>query len=419
MKVLWFSNVVLTKDATKATGTWLRTMSEALVERGVEFYNISQSSIAKTIQRNDVGIIKQWVIPVYRLHNGLPENKKIKDICGIVDSIAPDIIHIWGIEGYWGLLTARGYLKGNVLLEIQGIKETCARVFYGGLSLCEIFKTIGVREMIRPSLSLMSLKKDFEKWSKYEREMLGGHKHISTHSDWVRAWISQFTQVGCQIHCTQRIVRKEFLDAGIWEKPNNDRNAPIIFAMSSGPDAYKGIHDAIKAVALLKKDYPKVELRIAGNFGIDKPFYRKPGYTKFLQKLISDLQLDDNIIFLGSLNASQIIAQIHQANAMLQTSYVESYSLAVSEAMMAGVPLVVSYAGAMPELAQDRAAALFYTPSDYFTCAYRIKRIIESTELAESLSKTARGIAVKRNVASLLGDLQINIYKEVLKDEGI
>ena len=127
--------------------------------------------------------------------------------------------------------------------------------------------------------------------------------------------------------------------------------------------------------------------------------------------------VERNVVFLGALNASQIIEQIHQSNVMLQTSYVESYSLAVSEAMMAGVPLVVSYAGAMPELAQDRAAALFYTPSDFFSCAYRLKMIIGSDDLANALSKTARSIAERRNVASILGDLQISIYNDVLMNE--
>ena len=97
----------------------------------------------------------------------------------------------------------------------------------------------------------------------------------------------------------------------------------------------------------------------------------------------------------------------------LQTSYVESYSLAVAEAMMIGVPLVISYAGAMPELAQDRVTALFYTPSDFFSCAYRLKQIIEDEKLAYGMSIASRSIAAQRNVSSVLGDLQISIYKEV------
>ena len=419
MKVLWFSNAVITNVSTRSTGTWLQTMSSALSERGITLCNITQSDSVKGIERMDSNNIIQWVIPIYPLHNGLPSQKHIKEICDIVTQESPDIIHIWGMEVYWGLLSARGYLKGNVLLEIQGIKETCARVFYGGLPFREVIKTFGVREVIKPSLSLMSLRRDFVKWSKFEQEMLAAHDHISTHSDWVRAWITQYTHKGCKIHHTQRIVRKEFLDADLWKRPDNPKEAPVVFAMSSGPDAYKGIHDALKAVALLRKEYPKVQLRIAGNFGIDKPFYRKPGYTKYLQSLIKDLQLENNVVFLGSLNASQIVEQIHQANAMLQTSYVESYSLAVSEAMMAGVPLVVSYAGAMPELAQDRSAALFYTPSDYFTCAFRLRLIIDNKDLAEKLSITARRIAVERNVATVLGDLQISIYKEVIGEERL
>ena len=392
-------------------------MSEALVERGISLCNITQSDRVKGIERRDTQSIIQWVIPIYPLHNGLPSQKHIKKICDIVTLEVPDIIHIWGIESYWGLLSARGYLTGKVLLEIQGIKETCARVFYGGLSSFEIIKTIGIREIIKPSLSLMSLRRGFSRWSKYEREMLSCHKHISTHSDWVRAWILQYIQADCEIHYTQRIVRKEFSDTEIWKHPKNSSDAPVIFAMSSGPDAYKGIHDAIKAISLLKKYYPNLKLKIAGNFGIEKPFYRKPGYTKYLLHLIRQLELEKNVVFLGAINARDIIKQMHMANVMVQTSYVESYSLAVSEAMMTGIPLVISYAGAMPELAQDRAAALFYTPSDFFTCAYRLKMIFESEELANTLSVTARSIAEKRNVASVLGDLQINIYKEVIGNE--
>ena len=99
---------------------------------------------------------------------------------------------------------------------------------------------------------------------------------------------------------------------------------------------------------------------------------------------------------------------------------------------MAGIPLVVSYSYAMLELAQDRTSALFYTPSYYYLVLtvkklvesnelavrlskeFRLKQIFESDELAITLSKTARSIAERSNVASVLGELQINIYKEVI-----
>jgi glycosyltransferase involved in cell wall biosynthesis len=417
MRVLWFSNAVLTLEPTKATGTWLFSMSEALVDRGVELYNITQDIRTRDIKKQKVGSITQWILPTYRLRHGLPKREYIDCICNIVNEINPDVIHIWGMESYWGLLSARGYIHGNILLEIQGIKETCVRVFYGGLKKSELMRTIGVKEIIMPSSSLFALRKDFSKWSKIEHELLSSHNHISTHSDWVRAWISQFINKDCHIHYTQRIVRKEFLESERWEKPQNPREAPVIFTMSSGSDAYKGIHDGIRAVAILKKYYPKVQLRIAGNFGIGREFYRISGYTKFLIRLIKSLGLESNVVFLGSLDAKGILTQIHQSDAMLQTSYVESYSLAVAEAMMAGVPLVVSYAGAMPELARDKESALFYTPSDFFTCAYQLRKIFESTELSNQLSSKAREIAESRNVASKLGDLQIAIYKEVMKKE--
>lgn len=415
MKVLWFSNALLTLEPSKATGTWLFAMSEALVERGVELYNITQDPRVHNIKKQVVGKITQWVLPVYKLHNGLPSKNNINKICDIVKIINPDIIHIWGMESYWGLLSARGFLKGKILLEIQGIKETCVRVFYGGLKWRDLIHTLGVKELILPSSSLFCQRKEFDVWSKWEHEMISAHNNISTHSDWVRAWIRQFSTEQCHIHHTQRIVRKTFLEAEVWQKPNNPKDAPVVFAMSSGPDAYKGIHDGIRAISLLKRDYPNIQFRIAGNFGINNAFYRKPGYTKYLVRLIKNLNVESNVIFLGPLTANEILEQLHQSDAMLQTSYVESYSLAVAEAMMAGIPLVVSYAGAMPELAQDKETALFYTPSDYFSCAYSLRKIFESDDLSLKLSKTARCIAESRNVASIVGDLQIDIYEKVIK----
>ena len=414
MKVLWFCSEDLSKSEIKATGTWLHTMSDAIVERGVELYCITQNADVQKIEYKNCSKCKQWVLPQYKLYNGLPLIKYINGICQIVDSIQPDIIHIWGTEYYWGLLYARGYIRGRVLLEIQGLKETCVRVFYGGLGLKDILKTIGIREIVHPTWSLIYRQYEFWKWSQYEREIIAAHHHISTHSDWVRSWIAQFVNSECAIHHTQRIVRKEFLKADAWLKPNNSKDAPVIFALSSGADAYKGIHDAIRAIGLLKRHYPNIQLRIAGNFGIEKTNIRKPGYTKYLLKLIKINNLDNNVLFLGSINASQIVEQLSQSNAMLQTSYVESYSLAVAEAMMYGIPLVVSYAGAMPELARDKSAALFFTPSDYFACAYSLRKIFESDSLAESLSSKSRSLAISRNVATKLGDLQLDIYKHVL-----
>ena len=100
MKVLWFSNAVFNGNTPKATGTWLYSMANALIDRGVELYNITQKKDVVEIQFNEIDDIKQWILPEYKLYNGLPRLKYIKQIQTLVDNIKPDIIHIWGVESY-------------------------------------------------------------------------------------------------------------------------------------------------------------------------------------------------------------------------------------------------------------------------------------------------------------------------------
>lgn len=412
MKILWFCSTVFSEEKISTTGTWLHTMSKALVAEGVELYNIAPLYGIKEITKSDFGDIKQWILPILKLRNGLPSKQWINKIKSIVDDIHPDLIHYWGIEYYFPLLYSRGILTYPSLLEIQGIKETCVRVFYGNLSNNQLLRCHGIKEILFPSLSLICRKRQFEKWSVFEREMLNTHLNISTHSEWVRAWVSQFKSESTNIYHTHRIVRKEFREATPWAIPNNGH--PILFTISAGADAYKGIHDGIMAIRIVKQLYPDVELRIAGNFEAGKKWYRRNGYTNYLFSLIKRYGLSDNVTFVGKKSAIQLVEEMKNANVMLQLSYVETYSLAVAEALTLGIPAVVAYSGATPELIGNSGCSLFYTPSDYFMCAHQIIRILESPALANNLSSLAKESRYRKTTPEGSCKNQIDIYKHVL-----
>ena len=83
--------------------------------------------------------------------------------------------------------------------------------------------------------------------------------------------------------------------------------------------------------------------------------------------------------------------------------------------MAVGVPCVISYAGAMCELAEDGVSGLFYSPSDYRKCASQIERLIEDKNLAQRISANAREVALVRNNMESVVDTQKQIYSEVVK----
>ncbi len=408
MKVLWLSNCSLVDIENKGTGSWLFSMSKALCSRGIELYNITQTSNSKLIEKQGNNI-KEWLLPKTKLINGLPPQSHINLILNIVKEINPDIIHIWGVELYWGLLSARGYLKGNILLEIQGLYSSCAEVYYGGMSFNEILSTFRLKEILAFNRSLPYGKWKAKKKLVYEKEIIGTHKYISVQSEWVKARISPYISEGTVILDTGIIVRDEFYECASWEYKGNDN--PIVFAMSSGVVAYKGIHILLKSLFLLKKQYPGIKLHLAGDFQQGSKFYKKGGYVKFLEKLIKLYDLD--VVFLGPLNASELIQEMKKCDVMVQPSFVESYSLALAEAMTVGIPCVVSFAGAMSELAIDNESALFYSPMDYYKCARQISRLLESQDLSNKLSQKSKEVACLRNKSDLVIETQLNIYNKI------
>lgn len=413
--VLWLCNRPIEGTADRRDGTWFIAMARALAESGrIRLAVVSQAKVKDAV-RCDFGDIAQWVVPFEPLNRkGLPSNQTIESIKQAAAEIKPDIIHVWGTENYWGLLTARGILSQPSILEIQGFKYACAKVYYGDLTLSERLKCIGPFEILRPNSSFLTGGRRFEKWGRFEKEMIFKHRYISTQSDWVRTHIKAINP-GCTLFKTGMMLRKEFFEAKPWTLPKNqDSDYPCIFASSSYAVPYKGLHVLIKALSILKRRYPQIVLNIAGD--IMKKGIRQRGYSRWLQRLIYKLNIENNVRWLGPIDANQIVKQFQKASAVVIPSFIETYSLTLAEAMLVGVPLVASFAGAMPELAKNDESALFFPQGDETVCAWQIERILKDQNLACHLSQNTRQIGQVRNEQSTVVKRQIAIYNEILNE---
>lgn len=405
IKALWFSNVAFSDTKSNASGTWLHSMAEALIKTGsINLFNITHGKVKKLTQKKD-STIQQWLVPY--TSSVLPDLTIIHQIQRVVEEIKPDVIHIWGLETYWGLLTARGYIKGNIILEIQGLKFAIEKHFYSGLNIVDIIDCIGIKELLRPFGSLIGQKYLFKKWGRFEREMLIMHTHISTQSDWVRANV-QNVNYSATIYKTAIALRSEFVNAAKWEEVNCSPYQ--IFTSTSSIISYKGLHILLDSVAILKKKYPTVKLEIAGYVASG---IRQDGYTKWLKKKIIKLGIYENVNWLGALDASQIVYHMKKANVVVVPSFVESYCLALDESLTVGIPTVVAYSGAMPELAVHEESALFFPPGDKEMCAYYIQKIFDNSLFAKQISYNAYQ-SKRINSQINVGDMQLSIYSNLI-----
>lgn len=411
MKILWLSNRIIDENPDKSTGTWLKSLAVDLMkENNINLANISEGKIS-SLKRADYGELSQWIVPYQsRKISGLPSKERIIEIKKVVDNLKPDIIQIWGTENYWGLLTARGILQYKTLLNIQGVISTITPMYYGGLSNIELLRCHGLKEFIRPSASILFGKYRFKQKQYYEYEIISNHNYIVSQSQWSRANVLAINPTAITFN-TERALRNEFINSQSWLKYHNTHLNRYILHTTASMVPYKGLHTLLRAMSILKKKFPNLILNIAGS---TKAGIRRGGYERFVKRLANELDISDNIQFLGPLDASMIVKSLKNSNVFIQPSFIESYSLSLAEAMYVGTPCVVSFAGAMPELAKDNESALFFTPGDHVGCASKIERLLLDVELSKKISINSREIAIQRHNPKSIVENQIEIYEEII-----
>ncbi len=408
IKVLWLSNALFEKADMGVTGTWLHTMSEGLMSSGRIILGNVTSGKVKGLIRADYGNIKQWVIPFKRRMNrdGLPGKKIVDYYLAIISEFNPDIIHIWGIERFPALITARHFITVPKILEIQGIAGACAKFANGGLSYREMIQCIGLKEILLRS-SVFQLRKQYNKWGRFEEEIIVNHKFITTPSTWMKDNV-KFINPEAFLFQNEIPLRKEFFLNRGWKFSG----LPIILCSASSPQPFKGFHVIIRALKLLKNHFPDIKLKIVGNHQLKG--VKKNGYINWLNKLIKTSELDSNVIWLGPLNSIQLTKELLNTSVVVLPSYIESYGVAHAEAMAMGIPCVCAYNGGSSYLAEDEKTALFFQPGDHIICASQVLRLLLDRELSESISSMAREKAILRNNTNSIVIKQIQIYEEVL-----
>jgi glycosyltransferase involved in cell wall biosynthesis len=140
----------------------------------------------------------------------------------------------------------------------------------------------------------------------------------------------------------------------------------------------KNIPILIKALAILKeKRDENIYLYVAG----------EGSARKKLEKKIKKYNLEEYVFLLG--NQSNIGGLLDQCDIFVHPSYKEGFGIAVAEAMFHERPLIVSNAGALPEIVKNNETGLMVDPFNAQEWVDAIIKIIENPNLAKRLAKNA------------------------------
>jgi glycosyltransferase involved in cell wall biosynthesis len=151
-----------------------------------------------------------------------------------------------------------------------------------------------------------------------------------------------------------------------------------LMTTASADAPLKGLSHLLRALAVLRPEYPDIRLTLVGR---PKP----DGET---QRLINSLGLADCIDCSKGISHEEMVEKYAQATVAVVPSMYEGFGLPAVEAMACGVPLVSTSGGALAEVVAD--AALVVSPGDGNALAQQIKRLFDDASLRDEYA--SRGL---------------------------
>ena len=153
----------------------------------------------------------------------------------------------------------------------------------------------------------------------------------------------------------------------------------------------KGIDVAMRALAQLRAEGLEVEFEVAGRGFAE--------YQRELWDLAGKLGIDDRFDCFGSLDTAGLKGFYSHIHALVVPSvWEEPAGLVLVEGALAGVPLVASRVGGIPEIVGDPGEALLVPPGDPAALAAALRRTLtepeESAARAERARERAQGFRI-------------------------
>ncbi|MDH7492414.1 MAG: glycosyltransferase [Candidatus Saccharicenans sp.] len=171
----------------------------------------------------------------------------------------------------------------------------------------------------------------------------------------------------------------------------------------------KNLDLVIRALPALRRQRPDVFLMIVGP--VDQM-----NYVQKLRTLAGQLNLSSCLVWTGLVDHWQTPAFYSAADLMVMPSLVEGVSLALTEAMAASLPVIISKNVAnCYEIAQDRAGLVIEPSAREVERA--LLKICLDPEPYSAMAERARAAAQKRYDIRLVARLMIRAYQDVLSGE--
>jgi glycosyltransferase involved in cell wall biosynthesis len=164
----------------------------------------------------------------------------------------------------------------------------------------------------------------------------------------------------------------------------------------------KGQEWAIRALAILRSEFPTCKLLLAGE-GPDRPR---------LEKIVADLRLEDAVKFAGFVK--DVEAFYRALDIFVFPALFEGLGTSLLAAMAHGVPSVTYFGCALGEIVKNGVSGLQVEPQNAEALAGKLRHLLIDPILAKSMGTAGRQRIAELFSADRMVDETVGLYREVM-----
>lgn len=175
-------------------------------------------------------------------------------------------------------------------------------------------------------------------------------------------------------------------------------------------DPWKDPLGVIETYKLVKKEYPEIQLALAGSMALDDPegwdIYRQ---ICDISKKEDDIHIFTNLTGVGNIevNAFQTLSDV-----VIQKSIREGFGLVVSETLWKETPVVAGRAGGIPIQMPEGIGGFLVNSIE--ECAERTLWLLENTEEAEDMARKGKELVRERFLLTRLIADELRLYSDLV-----
>jgi len=419
MKILWITHDVLDVFISHVVGKPTRGGSWiAPLFYGISNTNLVQLAILSPVingkqQKVIIDDITYFSIPIKNGDNTKPLYAElINHYLWVVNTFKPDIIHIHGTENNFGLIRKHIPKSVPIVCSIQGIISAYTPFLSASVVNDKLEKYNSVKNWLGKG-GIKGFKKRWMKYKELENEIFKSNSFFIGRTLWDKAQLYNLNKDALYFH-GEEMLRTPF-ESLSWDI--NICNRYSIF-MPSAAYSIKGLHVLLKAINILKDEFPLIKLQVplfnSKNNSTYYNFLFGEDYRNYINSLIKNLGLEKNIVFHGRLSASEMAEKMHKSHVFVLPSFIDNSPNSLGEAMSIGLPTITSSVGGIFSIVKDGESSLLFPSGDYCYLAEQIKSIFSDDCLTNKISLNGKKVARVRHDKEIIPRQYIEIYKNLI-----